>query len=237
MGILLKGRRLAAASNLLLIVITLTVAAVCFIPQPAATVSAPAPYTCGNRQSNKVSLMFNVYEGAEQVGEILDILRNRGLKATFFMGGCFADDHVDLLVRVAAEGHELANHGYFHIAQDKADEERNREEIESTDKLIRAATGVKPVLFAPPSGAYGSATLNAARQLGYFVVLWSKDTIDWKYSDPDKVYTRATDGIKGGDLVLMHPKQHTVQALPRILDRLAALGLVQTTVSENIFGE
>ena len=59
-------------------------------------------------------LMFNVYENTGVVNGILDVLKDHGAKATFFVGGCWADDNSDTLKRILSEGHELGNHGYFH---------------------------------------------------------------------------------------------------------------------------
>lgn len=236
MNILFSRKRIAILTNALLAVIVVGVALVCFAPT-AMPVSTSAPRYNGNREGDRVSVMFNVYEGAEVVNGILDVLAERGVKATFFMGGCFADDHAELLQRIVLEGHEVANHGYFHLMHDKISLEKNREEIENTGRVIKALCGATPTLFAPPSGAFNSQTLSAAEELGYTVVMWSKDTIDWRDSDVEKIYTRATKGVEAGDLILMHPKSHTLKALPAVLDFYKGKGLKQSTVSENIFGE
>lgn len=236
MSILLSRKRLAILTNALLAVIVAGVALVCFAPA-AVPASSSSPYYHGNKNGDKVSLMFNVYEGEEIVLGILDVLDAYGVRATFFMGGCFADDHAELLQRIAGGGHEIGNHGYFHLSHDKISKERNREEIENTGKVIASLCGVTPTLFAPPSGAFNSQTLSVAEGLGYSVVLWSKDTIDWRDEDSDKVYARATKGVAAGDLILMHPKAHTLKALPAVLDYYIERGLKQSTVSDNIFGE
>ncbi|MBQ9730085.1 MAG: polysaccharide deacetylase, partial [Clostridia bacterium] len=89
-------------------------------------------------------------------------------------------------------------------------------------------------LFAPPSGAYGEAQLAVCEKLGMKTVLWSKDTIDWRDRNADTVYKRATEGIKGGDIVLMHPYESTLTALPRVLEYYKNAGLRAITVSENL---
>jgi len=237
MGILLKRRNLTLLTDAVLVLIVAFVAAVCFAPPRAVPASTGTAYYNGDRSSNKISLMFNVYEGEGVVRSIMDVLDGYGVKATFFMGGCFADDHEELLSDIVTRGHELANHGYFHRDHAKLSYAENQEEIEKTDRVLTALSGVKPTLFAPPSGAFSADTVSAARALGYEVVMWSKDTVDWRDSDAELIFTRATKGAEGGDLVLMHPKEHTLKALPRILDYYKQNGLVQCTVSTNIFGE
>ena len=83
---------------------------------------------------------------------------------------------------------------------------------------MKALCGVQSTLFAPPSGSFNDATLEAAYELGYQVIMWSKDTIDWRDSDESLIITRATKNIKSGDFILMHPKEHTLSALPKIID-------------------
>ncbi len=96
------------------------------------------------------------------------------------------------------------------------------------------ASGKEIKLFAPPSGAYSEQTVDAAESLSMQTVLWSKDTIDWRDKDADVCYRRATENVEGGDLILMHPMAHTVEALPRVLKSYAEKGLRTITVGENI---
>ena len=237
MGKLNKRSNITVVTNIILTLVVACVTAICFAPSFAVPASSPAPYYNGNREGNKVSLMFNVYEGADVVEEIASLLEERGLQATFFFGGCFADDNEELLIRLVQGGHEIGNHGYFHRDHAKITREKNIEEIENTNKVIYALCGVTPTLFAPPSGSFSATTVEAAEGLGCSVVLWSKDTIDWRDADREKIISRATNKIKAGDLILMHPKRHTLEALPEILDFYEQSGLKQSTVSANIFGE
>ncbi|MBR2614584.1 MAG: polysaccharide deacetylase family protein [Clostridia bacterium] len=190
----------------------------------------------GDKDLKRVSLMFNVYENKEVVYSILEVLKSKGVKATFFMGGCFADDNKELLVKIANDGHELANHGYFHKDHKKLSIEENKKEIFNTEQVIKSLTGVKTNLFAPPSGSFSKSTLIASKELGYKVIMWSKDTIDWRDSDQKLIFNRATKNLENGDLVLMHPKEHTLLALPKIIDFYIESGFSVVTVSENIGG-
>ena len=190
------------------------------------------PYYNGNKKSNKVALMFNCYEGRDNVFEIAKLLKEYGFKATFFFGGCFADDNFDLVSYLANEGHEIGNHGYFHKEHGKLDEQGNLFEIKHTHDVILAQTGINMTLFAPPSGDFSQTTLKVCENLGYKVILWSVDTIDWRDKSQKIVYNRATQKVSGGDFVLMHPKEHTLKALPDILNNYLERGLVVTTVTQ-----
>ena len=87
-------------------------------------------------------------------------------------------------------------------------------------------------LFAPPSGAYSKTTLKVAESLKYKTIMWSKDTIDWRDSDVKTIIKRATENTVSGDLILMHPKGHTLTALSQIIETLSKKGLKMVTVSK-----
>ena len=230
--------KLAILTNAALVVLLLAVGIVCFLPVGVSTAGklSDRVYYSGNTDSKYVSVMINVYWGTEYIPAMLDVLDEYGAKATFFIGGSWADDHTELLREIAQRGHELGNHGYFHKDQDKLNYEKNAEEIRLCGELVERLSGVKMNLFAPPSGAYSENTVDAAEELGYKVILWSKDTIDWRDRDQSLIYRRATEEIAGGDLVLMHPTAETASALPSILAYYREKDLQAVPVSENISG-
>ena len=222
------------ATNLALIFLSISVGFVCFYPTEAETVSGENSVYRYGLSEKGVSLMFNVYWGEKEVYKILDTLDEYAGKATFFIGGSWADDNVDCLKEIYSRGHEIGNHGYFHKSQDKLSEEKNREEIARCNQFVSLAVGVTPTLFAPPSGAYSDATLSAAQKLNMKTILWSRDTIDWRDKDARLVYTRATKDVQAGALILMHPMDHTANALPDILKEYQRRGLTAITVGENL---
>lgn len=188
----------------------------------------------GNRNGNNVALMINVYWGTEYLDSMLDALDAAGAKTTFFVGGLWVAEHPDELSNLVSRGHEIANHGYYHKDHAKLDLARNREEIEITHNLVKDTCGAVMNLFAPPSGSYNRTTVAAAQALGYKTIMWSRDTVDWRDKDQNIIYSRAVKGIKGGDLILMHPTSETAKALPRILQTIGEKGLVANTVSKTL---
>lgn len=223
-------------SNIAVAAVIVFVFAFTIVPGSTAPTAGKGyePYYNGNRNSDGVSLMFNVYENTAVVEGILETLEEYGATATFFVGGCWADDNTECLKKIVAGGHELANHGYFHKDHSKLSLEQNKEEIRMTEVIVQALCGVKTSLFAPPSGAFGKNTLAACSDMEYRVIMWSKDTIDWRDHDENVVYKRATENVEGGELILMHPKEHTLKALPRILSYYEKEGLKTVMVSQNI---
>ncbi len=223
--------------NLALSLILIGVYAISFIPETTVPISsgagAGAIYN-GNRDGNGVSLMFNVYENTQVVNGILDKLKEHGVKATFFVGGCWADDNGETLCRIVQEGHEIGNHGYFHKDHKKLSDEDNRQEIYLTGEIVGALCGAKTTLFAPPSGSFSTTTLQVADELGYKVIMWSKDTIDWRDSDKNLIVSRATKNLQSGDFILMHPKEHTLSVLESIIEKIKGAGFNFVTVSQNL---
>ena len=191
-------------------------------------------YYSGNTQKNNVSLMNNVYLGTDYIEPMLEVLKNENVKTTFFVGGTWASSNSEVLKKIFDDGHEIANHGYYHKDHKYLSDERNQEEIYITHKLVKELIGVDMTLFAPPSGSYNTQTLLIASNLGYKTIMWTKDTIDWRDKDSNLAFTRATKNAKNGDLILMHPTAHTLEALPQIIKFYKENGFNLTTVSEAI---
>lgn len=224
-----KARVIASVCCTLVIAIA---AFTCFYNEPVTSVvggESYSPIYKGNEKLPQVALMFNVYENTEIVNGILDMLADYGVKATFFVGGSWADDNNDALNRILEEGHSLGNHGYFHKNHKKLSEAENYSEIKLNHDLVYAITGKQMNLFAPPSGSFSKTTLIVAEKLGYRTVMWSKDTIDWRDNDVNLIVKRATS-VQNGDFVLMHPKPQTLKALPKILDFYKEKGVTPVTV-------
>lgn len=231
------NKRITIVTNVILLTVFTAVFAVSFFAEDTLPIygghGISAVYH-GNRENNKVSLMFNVYENTKVVNSIIDTLEEYDAKATFFVGGCWADDNQETLTRILNSGNEIANHGYFHKDHKNLDYEKNKQEIYTTGVVVKALCGAEMNLFAPPSGSFSSVTLEVADALGYKVIMWSKDTIDWRDKDVEKVFSRATKNVTNGDLILMHPKEHTLTALPKILEYYKSVGLQVVTVTENL---
>ena len=231
-----KKFSLKIATNITLAFLVVSVGLACFFPSAATAVQSGevGVYRSVSDKSDGVSLMFNVYWGTEEVYSILDTLDEYGGKATFFVGGCWADDNVQCLKDIRSRGHEIGNHGYFHKDHDKLGEADNKNEIVRCNRFVELAVGVTPTLFAPPSGAYNDVTIEVARSLNMKTILWSRDTIDWRDKNVSLIYRRATKDIRGGEFVLMHPMKETATALPDILKYYKSCSLRVVTVGENL---
>ena len=189
----------------------------------------------GNRNGTSVCFMFNVYQGTEFIEPIMEVFKSFEFTTTFFVGGIWAERNMDLVKKISDEGFEVANHGYLHRDADKLSQSRNREEIVITERLIAAIIGKPPVkLFAPPSGAIGANMFTVCKELQYSVIMWTRDTIDWRDHNSSLIQTRAIKNLAAGDLVLMHPTKETLAALPEVLNAVKNQKLIASTVTQKI---
>lgn len=166
---------------------------------------------------------------------LLDMLKQRGIKVTFFVIGQNVEHAPEVVARAAAEGHEIGNHTWSHPALTKLSDARDQEEINKTSEAIFKATGKKPVLLRPPYGAMNPRVHRIIEQDGMKVVLWSVDPNDWKRPGSAVVERRILAGAKPGAIILSHDiHPGTIEAMPSTLDALLAKGYKFVTVSELI---
>ena len=202
-----------------------------------STPAVAQPYYSGAQSADgvkRVSLAINVDWGEEFIPDMLKVLEQAGVSATFFLTGRWTDKNPELAKTIAEQGHEIGNHAYSHKSPNALSLEANKEEIRSTAHSIKEAVGYSTVLYAPPSGEREPHVLQAAEELGYVTVLWSLDTVDWKRPPASDILKKITSRAKAGDIILMHPTHPTLAALPEILAFFQQNGFQLVTVSENL---
>jgi peptidoglycan-N-acetylglucosamine deacetylase len=188
-----------------------------------------------------VAITFDDGPNPTYTPEILDLLKKYQAKATFFVIGAHVKAHSDIVKREAAEGHELANHTYYHPLQVKRlSTEQIKKELTLNQEAVHSAIGKNPTLFRPPGGYYDERIVNAAVEKGYTVVIWSWDlnTQDYRKQNIDKMVNKVVSNIHNGGIILLHDhggnRNHTIKALERILPALKQKGYRFVTVSELI---
>ncbi|MGI9952035.1 polysaccharide deacetylase family protein [Moorellaceae bacterium AZ2] len=191
------------------------------------------PIYQGDVNKKAVALAFNVDWGEEFLPEILQILSQKQVRATFFITGQWAAKFPDLVRQMAREGHEIGNHGYSHQHVDNLSREENREDIRKAEGVLADLIGRRPALYAPPYGESKPHVVAAAADVGYKFIMWTVNTGDYLPG------TRAEDIIKmvvshsqNGAIILLHPTRPTTQALGEIINQLHKRGYSLTTVSE-----
>ncbi|MGE5371301.1 MAG: polysaccharide deacetylase family protein [Solirubrobacterales bacterium] len=202
--------------------------------QSARSKSVLAPFYQGVTHQKNVALTFNVDWGEENVPQLLKVLKENDVKATFFITGQWAAKNQETARMIASEGHEVANHGDRHRHVQSLSPEMIKTEILDAEAKLKQITGKKTRLYAPAYGEYDQKIGNAAAELGYQVILWSIDTIDWQKPDPNTIAQRVLPRIHNDAIILMHPTQPTVASLPGIVKTLRAEGYGFLPVSQII---
>ena len=181
-----------------------------------------------------IAMTFDDGPHAENTPRLLDMLKKRDIKATFFVVGQCVVEHPAIMKRIVAEGHEIANHSWSHPLLTKMGEDAVTTQIQKTHDAIVETTGVTPKLFRPPYGGFSLNQRNwANKKWGYQIILWDVDPLDWKYRNAARVHSEIMKQTVPGSIVLSHDiHKTTVDAMPETLDALAAKGFKFVTVSE-----
>jgi cellulose synthase/poly-beta-1,6-N-acetylglucosamine synthase-like glycosyltransferase/peptidoglycan/xylan/chitin deacetylase (PgdA/CDA1 family) len=197
----------------------------------------------------KVALTFDDGPDRQWTPAILDVLKAKEVRATFFIIGENGAAHPRLVQRIVAEGHDLGNHTFTHPNLGETPEQITRVELNATQRLIEALTGRSTRLFRPPYFGDAEPTtpteiapLRVAEDLGYLTVGLKVDPDDWQQPPADQIVARVLaqindpDPDKRGHIVLLHDgggdRSQTVAALPALIDALRAKGVTLVTASE-----
>ncbi len=204
-------------------------------PTPdAATGTKRLSYNSCNVEGPYIALTFDDGPHATLTPKLLDILKEKGVKVTFFvLGECVAANPA-VLQRAAAEGHEIGNHSWDHKALTKGGGSGVAMEINQTNAAIENAIGRKPTLVRPPYGATNAAiTKRLNEEFGLKVIMWDVDPLDWKVRNSAHVKEEILKSTKPGSIVLSHDiHPTTVDAMAATIDALKEKGFKFVTVSE-----
>jgi len=197
-------------------------------------VKGPAQVSSGRRAGKKIAVTFD--DGpAPDTAQFLNKLKSLKIKATFFMIGKQVPGNGALLKRMAREGHELANHSWSH-ANLSAGGGIAHEQIVSTNRAIKRASGFQPCLMRPPEGATSAGLVGTVRSLKMTSVLWDVDPQDWRYPGTGTIVQTIRSQSHGGSIIVEHdgggPRGQTLAALPQYVATLKSRGYKFVTVSE-----
>ena len=190
----------------------------------------------GKPETGVVALTFDAGgRDGGQTAVVLDTLRRFDARATFFLTGEWSEANPGMVRRMAAEGHELANHTYDHPDLTRVSDEEVLSQVLRAEQAVEKVVGVKPKPYLrPPFGAFDQRVLGVVGKRGYEVVYWTLDSGDWRPEmTAQDVARRVGSRADVGDLVVLHcyPAK-TAQALPAALETLRARRLAVGTVSQ-----
>ena len=181
-------------------------------------------------EAPKIALTFDDGPSAAWTPALLDGLKERGVKATFFLIGENADKNPEIVKRMAEEGHLIGNHTYHHVELTKVTEKEARSELADTSAVIVRITGKEPEYMRPPFGAWQRKLEQEIRMLP---VLWTIDPLDWTTENQDEIVNKVVTEAEENDIILLHDcYKSSVEAGLRIIDILQEEGFVFVTVDE-----
>lgn len=161
----------------------------------------------------------------KDTGRILDILKAKNVKATFFLVGKQANTFPELVKRIADEGHQIGCHTYNHRDLEAVSEDEITQEVFKTVATVRSLTGKEMHYLRPPGGHEGKRLPKVMRRFGYTTVFWSANCAKLEGTTKKKIYDYAVSSARPGGILLLHNLELvTVQALPDIIDTLRNKG-------------
>ncbi len=201
---------------------------------PKPTSSSRVCFSSCHVSGPYIALTFDDGPHPENTVRLLKMLKERGIKATFFCVGQRVADHPSVAKRIVEEGHEIGNHSWSHKVLSAMTDAAVARDLERTDEAIRKATGVSPKLMRPPYGAFTDRQRDwAHRKWGYSITLWDVDSQDWRNPVASYARSRILQGTGPGSIVLSHDiHKSTVDGMPKTLDALKAKGFKFVTVSQ-----
>lgn len=181
----------------------------------------------------KIAITFDDGPHPSYTAQLLDGLKERGIRATFFVTGEHAELHPDIIDRMFKEGHLIGNHTYSHIQLTKNNRDKFKNELIKTNEILKEITGEEVQYVRPP---YGSWDKSFEKELNMFPVLWTVDPLDWSSRNVGRITEKIVTKTGENDIILMHDYYDTsVTAALKAIDELMEEGYTFVTVEEILF--
>lgn len=201
----------------------------------AAATARQLPIYCVQRDQKLVAISFDAAWGNEDTEELIEILGNYKVKATFFVVGEWVDKYPESVKALHDAGHEVMNHSNTHAHYPQLSADEVVADLNTCNDKIEKVTGVRPTLVRLPYGDYDDNSINAVRSIGMEPIQWDVDSLDWKDLSAAEITKRVTGKVQPGSIVLFHNAAlHTPEALPGIIECLLQEGYAFVTISEII---
>lgn len=183
-----------------------------------------------------VALTFDDGPDPRYTPQVLDILKEYDVKATFFMVGQNIEENLELALRVKDEGHQIANHTYTHRSLTKIPLSEVKTELEKCQEVLHSYLEVETSLVRPPRRHYNEEILQVIDDMNLQVALWSINLESKHAPTPEKMVKRVVKNLKPGTIILAHDgdvdRTLTVQALPDLIEKIKSKGYKFVTLDE-----
>ncbi len=182
------------------------------------------------------ALGVNCAWGNDDIPELIRVLDEYGVKATFFVVGAWCDRFPESVIMLSAAGHEIASHSDSHANMTELGDAEIRREIRDSRKKLESVSGQRVMLFRVPSGDYNSRVIELIEAEGMYPIQWDCDSLDYKAYGPGDIRERVSKNLSNGSITLFHSgTKHTASALPLVLGDAKEKGFRFVKVSELIY--
>lgn len=161
-------------------------------------------YREGSTKTKRIALTFDDGPDSVYTPQILDILKEEKIKATFFLIGNRAQLFADVVKKMIKEGHVVGNHSMTHANIIKLDLAQTRQEIAKAEEALKSLTGYRTALFRSPYGSLDEARVKDIAKQGYKIIAWNVDSLDWKSLTAEQVKYNILENAKAGSIILQH---------------------------------
>ena len=185
-----------------------------------------------DQEDKKIAITFDDGPDAVFTPALLDGLKQRNVKASFFVIGQEAEKYPELIQRMKEEGHLIGNHTYHHVELTRVDAQTEQKEIEMTNEVLEQITGERPVFLRPPYGSWREEILQDMEMLP---VKWNIDPLDWCTKSTGEIVRKVVTQAEENGIILLHDCYGpSVEAGLQIIDTLTEAGYRFVTVDELI---
>lgn len=174
-----------------------------------------------------LALTFDISWGEVMPTQVLDVLKQEQVTATFFCSGPWAKKHPDVVQRILADGHQLESHGQAHVNYSGLTKGGVQANITDSCAILKDISGRDVRFVRPPNGDYNDQAITGAAEKGIVLVTWSVDSLDWKNPGVETIQSRVLTKAHNGAIVLLHASdtcKQTHLALPAIIAGLKQKG-------------
>ena len=201
-----------------------------------AGVPSSVPIYRVNTDEKKIALTFDAAWDDADTDELMAVLDENGVKASFFVVGGFIDRYPETVKRFHDSGHEVLNHSDTHLHMSQLSKEQMLKEMNDCEEKIKNVTGESKKLFRAPYGDYNEDVVSLAQDAGYLVIQWDVDSLDWKDLSTEEISARVNGNVKNGSIMLFHNgAKNTVAALKSLIPKLKEKGYEFVRVGDLIY--
>ena len=186
----------------------------------------------------KVAITFDAAWGSDKTSKIVEICKENGIEATFFLVGFWVEANADKVKEIDAAGFDIGTHSNTHPKMSTLSANAVMQELSTSVELISNITGKQVKFFRPPFGDYNNQLLEIASSMNLMTIQWDTDTLDWKGLSAEQILTRVKASVTNGSIILCHNNSdHILEALPLVINYLKEQGYQMVKLSDLVYDD